>query len=250
MNLCTDQLAMLVAGPDQLMSVSDLALDSDSSAMVDRAGSYIINHGRAEEIYVLKPDLVVAGAYSDPATLGMLRRLGVRVEVFEPALSLDEVRDRVAQMGDVLGQDGRAADLLAAFDTRRDRLRPAQGNNPRAALYYPNGYTLGDETLAGALLAEAGFDNVAEELGLSYGGAFPLELLLMTAPDTVMTSPARPGKSRSEDILVHPALASLREGAAGLTLTPPDWMCGTPFALNALDVLVAHRAEILSGVSE
>ena len=46
MNLCTDQLAMLVAGEGQLLSVSPLSADPRGSAMADVAAGYPLNHGR------------------------------------------------------------------------------------------------------------------------------------------------------------------------------------------------------------
>ena len=61
-NLCTDQLAMMMAGPGQLVSVSHLAGDPTYSTMPEAAAAYPANRGLAEEVYLLKPDLVLAGA--------------------------------------------------------------------------------------------------------------------------------------------------------------------------------------------
>ena len=63
-NLCTDQLAMLLAAPGQLVSVSWLAADPRSSTMAAEAARYPANHGLAEEIFLLSPDLVLAGSYT------------------------------------------------------------------------------------------------------------------------------------------------------------------------------------------
>ena len=87
MNLCTDQLAMLVAGPGQLHAVSQLARDPESSVMADEAQAYAVTHGLAEEVFLMQPDLVIAGSYTTPATVAMLRRLGFPVEIFPPASS-------------------------------------------------------------------------------------------------------------------------------------------------------------------
>lgn len=55
MNLCTDQLAMLIAAPGQLVSVSHVARDPVSSALAEQAQAYPVNHGSAEEIFLLAP---------------------------------------------------------------------------------------------------------------------------------------------------------------------------------------------------
>ena len=244
MNLCTDQLAMMVAAPDQLLSVSYLAFDPRGSAMADEAAAYVPNRGLAEDIFLMQPDLVIAGSFSTRATVQMLRRLGIPVVIFDPAYSLDDVRDRIAQMGDVLGQQGRAADMIADYDAQLSALQTEVSARPRAALYYANGYTSGDRTLAGHILTAAGFDNVAAEAGFANGGVMPLEVLAMTAPDAVITAKPYPGASRAEEVLDHPVVQSLSASRATGSFTDRDWVCGTPFVLRAIEDMAALRREM------
>lgn len=68
MNVCTDQLAMLVARPGQLHSVSWLAADPAMSVLANEAEGLRLNRGLAEEIFLMKPDLVIAGTFSTRAT--------------------------------------------------------------------------------------------------------------------------------------------------------------------------------------
>jgi len=239
-NLCTDQLAMMLAAPGQLVSVSDLAADPHSSSMAGEARAYPINHARAEEVYLLDPDLVLAGTYSDPATVGMLRRVGLRVVQFDTARSLADTRDRIAQMAEVLGREETGAALISRFDARLDALQSADMRHS-AALYHPNGYSLGAGTLSDDILRAAGFDNVARTLGLRGGGTVALERLVMAAPDLLIRGTPLPGASRSEAVMTHPALAALTSETAGLRITSPDWLCGTPHVLDAVETLVRAR---------
>jgi len=239
-NLCTDQLAMMLAAPGQLVSVSDLAADPHSSAMAREARAYRINHARAEEVYLLDPDLVLAGSYSDPATVGMLRRLGLRVVQFDTARSLADTRDRIARMARVLGREAAGAALVARFDARLAALRSGDTRHD-AALYHPNGYSLGAGTLSDDILHAAGFENVARTLGLRGGGTVALERLVMAAPDLLIRARPLPGASRSEAVMTHPALAALTARTAGLRITSPDWLCGTPHILDAVETLVTAR---------
>lgn len=240
-NLCTDQLAMLLAGPDQLYSVSFLASDLRVSAMTSEAESYLINHGLAEEIYLMQPDLVVASAYSTRATVDLLRRLDVPVVLFEPSYSLSDVRARISQMGEALQRQGAAAAMLADFYARLATLTAEVEQNPRAVLYYANGYTSGDNTLAGQILLAAGFANAASAAGYMAGQKLPLEVLAMTDPEIVITARPYPGASRSEGILDHPVVRTLRNSHAGATMTDHDWVCGTPYVLRAIANLVTAR---------
>src|SRR5690606_34102306 len=116
MNVCTDQMAMLLAAPGQLVSISHIAADPGSSALAAEAGRYRLNHGLAEEIFLMRPDLVLAGTFSTTATASMLQRLGVRVERFSPDTSFDAVRQNIRRMGTLLDQDARAEEMVAALD--------------------------------------------------------------------------------------------------------------------------------------
>lgn len=247
MNLCTDQLAMLLAGPDQLASVTYIATDPRASAMAEEAQKYHVNRGLAEEIFLLEPDLVIAGAFSTQATVAMLKRLGIPVVVFDPAYSLADVRDRIAQMGDVLHQTQAARDMIDDFDARLRALSEEVMHNPSAVLYYANGYTSGDKTLAGEILTAAGFENAAVEAGYGSGGKLPLEVLALTDPDVVVSGRAYPGASRSEAILDHPVVQAFREGRERGTLTDHDWICGTPHVLRAIESLSVVRDHLSGG---
>lgn len=247
MNLCTDQLAMMVAAPGQLYSVSHLATDPRGSAMAEEARAFETNRGLAEEIYLMRPDLVISGTFSNRATMDMLRRLDIPVAVFEPAYGLDDVRDRMREIGEVLGRQDYAAELIADYDLRLAELQADIAQRPRAALYHANGYTAGDRTLAGQILIAAGFENAAVAAGFSSGGTLPLEVLAMLAPDAVITSHPHRGASRSEEILDHPVVRTLREGRASGSFTDRDWVCGTPFVLRAIEELGVLRRDMTGG---
>lgn len=249
MNLCTDQLAMLLAGEGQLHSVSYIASDRRASAMADEAESYVTNHGLAEEIYLMQPDLVIAGQYSTQATTDMLKRLGLPVVVIPAAASLEDVRDRMIRMGEVLHRQEAAAHMVAAYDAQLAALRAEVKDRPSAVLYHANGYTSGDNTLAGQILLAAGFQNAAVEAGYGSGMKLPLEVLAMTDPDAVITARPYPGASRSEAMMDHPAVRAFRQGHVGATMTDHDWVCGTPFVLRAIGGLGTARRQI-TGTAE
>lgn len=236
MNLCTDQLAMLVADEGQLVSVSSLS---------EQRQGYATNTGRAEEVHLLAPDLVITGRFNTGPSVAMLRRLGIPVVVFDPADSLNDIRANIAQMGDVLGQPERAAELVAAFDHRLAMLSEPVLAPPRAALYFPNGYTRGEDTLLGDIVRTAGFANIAMEKGVRTGAHMPLEQLVMAAPDVVITGSRYDGKSRSETILQHPALESAARWQVTHALKTSDWICGTPQALAAVERIGALRGRLM-----
>ncbi|MFT7594701.1 MAG: iron complex transport system substrate-binding protein [Paracoccaceae bacterium] len=233
-NLCTDQLALGLAAPGQLVSVSRLSHDDASSVMADAARALPVNGSGAEEVYLLAPDLVLAGTFTATSTVQMLRDLGIRVEVFAPAQSLTDIPALLTRMGDLLGRQPQAAAQIAAFQRDLDALSAPPAQRPRAALYYGNSYTLGDHSLAGDILKAAGFDNIATEAGLTMGGTLPLEQLILLQPDVIVQGRDYPGQARAEDNLNHPALRTLTDTRVAGTLTDRDWICGTPHVLSAV----------------
>lgn len=240
-SLCTDQLAMLLAGDGQLQSVSYLSQDPRSSAMAVEAMAFRVNHGRAEEIFLMQPDLVITSSFASQAMVQMLRRLGVRVAVMDPAYSFDDIRARIREMGALLGRETRAEAMVRDFDDRLAGLRAEGAVRPLAALYAAQGYMAGPKSLSGAILDAAGFDNAAAGAGLSVGAMVPLETLVMLAPDLVVLPSTRPLTSRAQEVLHHPVLARLGQGSAIAPLTTRDWICGTPMILGAVADLAQVR---------
>ncbi|CAM3240272.1 iron complex transport system substrate-binding protein [Paracoccus aminovorans] len=236
-NLCTDQLAMMLAAPGQLVSVSYLARDPASSAMPEAAAGLPLNHGLAEEIFLLRPDLVLAGTWTTPATVDLLRRVGVPVAVFQPEDDLAGIRANIRRMGEVLGREAEAEALIARFEADLARLDDAPAPRPRAAIYAANGYTLGSDSLAGQIVILGGHANIADELGLAGGGTLPLESLLLSQPDLLILGRRYPGHSRGEDMMDHPALRSVMRDTPFVVMSDPDWVCGTPRILRAAQSL-------------
>lgn len=240
-NLCTDQLALMLAAPGQIASVTAFAQDPRQSATADAARTLPANHARAEEVYLLRPDLVLASDFTAPATLAMLRRLGVRVETFPAAMSLADVRAAIGRMGALLGREDAAAAMQARFDADLAALAAQPTTHPRAAIYEANGYTPGPQSLSGEILAAAGFADVAGEAGLTHGGTLPLERLVMLAPETVISPGPTRGTSRGDEQAAHPAVRALREAGIPVPRSDSDWTCAIPQVLDAARGLAEAR---------
>mgnify|MGYP001826104872 CR=1 FL=1 len=238
MNLCTDQLAMLIAAPGQLVSVSYVAKDPYSSALAEQAKAYPQNRGGAEEIFRMQPDLVLADVWSDSLATGMLSDLGVEIVRFEGVSSLEAIPVQLRRMGEVLGQGARAEALATEVETRLASLPlpPPIADQPEAAFFFAGGYSLGEGTLSDDILSHAGFRNLANRVDRTDGGYIPVEVLLMNRPDLLITAPAYDGASQAEALMAHPALAEIPRVESGA-----DWGCGLPFVLDAVEALIAVR---------
>ena len=77
-NLCADELVLRLADPRNIASVTWLSRNPDSSNVAQLAAQVPINHGLAEEIIPLDPDLVIAGIYTARTAVALLKRAAFR----------------------------------------------------------------------------------------------------------------------------------------------------------------------------
>jgi iron complex transport system substrate-binding protein len=244
LNLCLDQQVLLLADVQNIASVTWLAADPFSSSMAARAAEVPRrNRGYAEEILPLRPDLIVAGAYTTPFTVRMLRRAGYNVDVLDAPADLNGVRQQVRMMGDLLREQERATALVAAFDATLAAAAPRPDEAlARAAIFQPGGFTAGAGAFEDSLLRAAGFANVAAEAGIDRYGYLSLEQLMLLNADFIVSPEYLPGRpSLGEQVLHHPAL--LRAGVRSRLVEVPSrlWNCSGPMNADAVRLLAEAR---------
>lgn len=238
MNVCTDQLAMLMAGQGQLHSVSYLARDPETSVLAERARGLVVNHGLAEEVFLMQPDLVLAGTYTTRSTVALLRRLGIRVEEFAPDNSIAEIRSNILRMGEVLERRERAAELVAELDHGVAELAARPASDRTVATYYANSYTSGAGTLVDDIVKLSGLVNVADRLGLSGTARLPLEMLVLAQPDLIAGGGERyDAPALAQENFVHPAYRAIAGQGSAVPIPARYTICGAPFTLEAAHLL-------------
>ncbi len=248
MNVCTDQLVLLLAEPDQIASLSDLSLDPSLSFLHTDAAPYPKNSGRAEEVFLSKPDLVVTGTFSLHNTTSLLETLDFAVEEFAYNQSVDTIPGEIRRMGTLVGQDAKAEQIASAYERDLADLRARQcPARPTAIAYEQNGVVLGEGTLADSVIEAAGLTNLATELGYSAMTPLPLEELVSHEPDIVIVSePMADAPALADQIAHHPALRALETSRIGAFVPRGAWACGGPFVIEAVRALTELREEIAS----
>ncbi|MDJ0805725.1 MAG: ABC transporter substrate-binding protein [Gammaproteobacteria bacterium] len=240
-NLCTDQLLLMLANPEQIASLSHLARDPQSSFIAEQATAYPANHARLEELLHLQPDLVLAGAFSDPRLLRQLKRLGIRVEAFPLTHSIAGIKRDIRRMAELLNRTESGARLIDELETRLARLQSKTTTSRLKALFYqPRGYTSGVHTLQDTALQAAGWRNLATELGIQGYAPLDLETLLQAEPDRLFTSSHTPqAGSRAQQQLQHPALQRLLRDRPIQEIPFKYWICAGPMITDAIQMLRA-----------
>ena len=186
MNVCTDQLLLTLADPEQILGLSRYSRDASQSWAADDAHRYPILSGGAEDILVLRPDIVVASIFDKRSTRELLKEKGLHLAEFDVPRTLDEVKEQIRQMGEIAGHPDRAATEIARLDDAIARARQAVADKRHRVLPLSRrGWVSGSDSLVSSLLTETGLFNAAGELGVAFGGFASLEAIVNMKPDSL-----------------------------------------------------------------
>lgn len=234
MNQCTDQILLALLPPERIASVTWLSRNPDSSLMVDAARKVGVNHGLSEEVVRQRPDLVIAGSFTTPATRGLLRRLGYpMIEVDHPG-SFEDIRKATRQIARAVGEEGRGEQLIARMDRILASLARDRGPPLRVAAWDGAGFSARSGTLFDEVLTAAGATNVANEPPASGYGRPDTEVLLASAP-TLLVKGAGVGRKPGlrDNVERHPLVRRFWDGARTMTIRQAYYVCGTPMVADA-----------------
>jgi iron complex transport system substrate-binding protein len=246
MNVCTDQLLLTLADPEQILGLSRYSRDGFQSWAADDARRYRILSGGAEDILVLRPDVVVASLFDKRSTRELLKEKGLHLAEFAVPNSLDEAKDQIRRMGEIVGHPDRATAEIARLDAAMARARQAVTNRHYRVLPLSRrGWVSGRDSLVSSLLTETGLFNAAGDLGVSSGGYASLEAIVSLKPDFIVVSEAG---DRAEDdggaFLLHPAIERFYPLSRRIVVPDRLTVCGGVMLADALDVLIAELKRV------
>jgi iron complex transport system substrate-binding protein len=160
--------------------------------------------------------------------------------------TLDEVKDQIREMGEVVQHPDRARAEIARLDAAIARARQvATDKHYRVLPLSRRGWVSGRDSLVSSLLTETGLLNPAGELGVAFGGFASLEAIISLKPDFILVSEAG---DRAEDdgraFLLHPALERFYPPEKRIVIPERLTVCGGVMLAEALDVLTAELKRV------
>jgi iron complex transport system substrate-binding protein len=237
-NLCADQLVAALADPAQVVGLSPYAGDPRISSIAEQAQRFPRLALQAEALVPLRPDLVLVGTWDRPLTQRLLRSLGFRVVGVDVVSDLGAARAQIREIAALIGHRERGETLIADIDAAQQRLGAVPRPASSSALLVGNaGYTVGPDSLASALMVEAGL-TPPPGAPRGYGGHVPLERLIELKPDyLVMASELDEPNGQGALYLTHPALRALYPPSRRIILPSRFTLCAGPSLVAALDYL-------------
>lgn len=249
LNVCTDQLLLALADPEQIAGLSPYASDPARSWMAAQASRYRRLSGGAEDVLVLRPAKIVASRFTSRATHELLRSKGFDVVEFDVASSVQDVRDQLILMGAIVGHPERAAAAIARIDASIAQAKASLARRPLSALAVSRrGWITGGATLTTSIMSELGLTNVAHKLGKPLGGFAPLEAIIHARPDVILLSDDDAfAEDQGRALLLHPALERMYPASRRIVLPERLTVCGGPMLADAIERLTREIGRIGQG---
>ncbi|MBA2402523.1 MAG: ABC transporter substrate-binding protein [Bradyrhizobium sp.] len=243
MNVCSDQMLLTLADPEQILGLSRFSRDA---WVAGDASRYPRLSGGAEDVLMIKPDIVVANLFDKRSTRELLKAKGMDLAELSVPRTLGDVRDQIREFGDIVGHPDRAAAQIARLDASLAKARQAVADRHfRVLPLSRRGWVAGSDSFVGSLLAETGLFNTASDLGFAFGGFASLEAIVSLKPDLLLVSQAGDvARDDGQAFLLHPALARFYPSAKRIVIPERLTECGGVMLAEALDVLTAELKRV------
>jgi iron complex transport system substrate-binding protein len=243
LNLCLDGLLLSLVEPDRINSLTYLSADPQYSSFSLEAKRFFLNHGLAEEIAMLKPDLILAGDFGANDSILLLRKLGFHIEQLPLPLTVQDITAQIRRFGELVGSQNAAEKMavdietkLAALDETQRRATKLHSRKLNAFWYSSNGVVVGKDTLETELMERAGFHNLALDLHITGFSQLDLEDLLVAKPDVIIMELAEAQAfSLALEYTQHPALK--KKGVSVITLPTTLSVCSAPVVADVINEL-------------
>ena len=248
LSLCVDELLLSLAEPTQVIAVSRLAADPRYSRVWQQAQHTQQHDGLAEQLVVLRPDLLLAAEYEQGKATTLLRQLGYDVRIVATATTLTDFPAQLREVATWLGAEARAEALLANWQqmlAQAKRPTPT-ANAPLALSLAPNGYTPGQQSLKNELLHWTGYRTAADVLDLRYDSELTLEQILLLNADVLFLEEQHGNRDAlAFRLLDHPALQ--QRTTRRIAVNSADWLCpGLGLASMAMQLAQAQDSAAVS----
>ncbi len=236
LSLCADQYILGMVAPKRIAALSEEAANPRLSLQYEKAQGLRTTRGNAEEVLLLKPDLVIVNKWRHKKTTEILQQSGIPVLMLSLPVTLQQIEEETRKVAKALGEQKKTNALLS--ELRNAKAEAQSTKAPRAAYFMPGGYSAGKNTFVDTVLHAAGYRNLASELNMKGWSSLPLEKLVLEKPDVLVMSFFSRGKHRlSTRLRQHSALQELMKTTPVIDVPDKYWACGGWFLYEAINYL-------------
>ncbi|WP_236547735.1 ABC transporter substrate-binding protein [Sphingomonas sp. AX6] len=239
LDYCADQYVLKLVGRDRIAAVSPDA-DRDFSYMRAAAVGLPSVRPRAEDVLVLKPDLVIRSYGGGADAAAMFARAGVPVLQIGYANDLTAVRQVLVDTARGLDEGAKGEVLAVEMDRRLAAIPVSSPQRPSALYVTPGGVTSGPGGLVDEMLRAAGYVNFEGEPGWR---TLPLERLAKEGPDLIASASFWNAPPDRWSAARHPIVARHMKDRPVVGIEGAWTACGGWFLVDAVEALAQARTE-------
>jgi iron complex transport system substrate-binding protein len=226
LNLCTDELLLMLARPDQIVSVTHLAQNPAETSLWRQARRYRHNDGSLVSVAGLRPDLVLTMGGGGRDRVRIAARLGIPTLDLPFPRSLADIETSISRVAAALGRPPAAAAILRRMRTLAATIPSQQVDTVWLG---GGGRSVPADGLAAGWMHFAGLRQRRLQ-----GDRISLEQLLARPPALLLRSQYRAGQYSSEQRwLAHPLAARTRRSRS-IDTDGRLWTCMGPLMIDEI----------------
>lgn len=244
-NPCADAMLVELVPPDRIAAISHYSQDPASTSIpLDVARRFRVNHGTAEEVVAMRPQLVIASSFTSPATRSAYARAGLNTLYLDSPTTIEASKAQVIALADALGVHAAGVAMNARID-RAVAAAEWRGAKIPALLWISGNLVSGGGNLLDEMMTRAGFSDHAAHYGLQFTGYLPIEHVVIDPPQVMLVpdAPGRAASSRAAELRSR-ALSHLGRKVEEAHFPRQMVNCGGPVIAKAMTRLAEVRRSI------
>jgi iron complex transport system substrate-binding protein len=229
LNLCTDELLLMLAEPAQIASVTHLAQQPAETPLWGIARKFPRNDGTMLSVAAMKPDLIltISGGVRDKVRIA--EQLRMRTLDLPYPTSLADIEAQIAAVAAALGREEAGNRLL----TRIARLKRSAPSSAIDTVWLGGGgRSVAADGLAADWMRLAGLKQRRLR-----GDRISLEQLLVSPPSILLRSDYRQGQYSGEQRWLSHPLARKARNSRTLPTDGRRWTCMGPLMITEIERL-------------
>ncbi len=236
LDFCSDQYVLKLIEPERILALSPDAR-KPISYLKDKAQNIPSVRPSAEDVLLLKPDLIIRSYGGGPNADAFFARAGVPVINIGWTGDIDGIKTVTQEVANALGEPQRGTAIIADIDARLSKL--ATANKKLKTLYMtPSGTTTGAGSLVHEIMLAAGLENFQTQSGWR---DIPLERLAYEQPDLIAAGFFDTDIENAWSAMRHPIARKQMQSQPVIALDGSWVSCGAWFAMDAVDALAHHK---------
>lgn len=192
LSIGTDEILVSLVATERIAALTYLADDSGISNIIEQAKAVPQKvRANAEGILALQPDLVLVPDWQPAELIQTLRDMGIPVYVYKAPRTIDEIKQTIVTIAQVVGEEQGGSKLVADMDEKLAQITGKVKQIPDNKRLVVIRYTLlggsdGQGSTFDDICRYAGVVNGAAAAGLGLSGTLSNEQLVAVDPDIIL----------------------------------------------------------------